>query len=158
MAVRRAKNQTRPKTAKAKMREDTRAGRRESSDSIPGRGKDATRAAVDKRRTMPRQTRQTLRMEEPAGALRPRAKPAKPVSTKPAEPAAPPSNISRPARPSAARGPMALDSMPFMKAAVLPDEQSLNRFMDSAPKEMKAGGKVKKDRRDGIALRGKTRA
>ena len=93
MAVRRAKNQTRPKTAKAKMREDTRAGRRESSDSIPGRGKDATRAAVDKRRTMPRQTRQTLQMEEPAGALR-----------------------------------------------------------------MKAGGKVKKDRRDGIALRGKTRA
>lgn len=77
---------------------------------------------------------------------------AKPVSPKPAEPAAPPSNISRPARPSA------LDSMPFMKAAVLPDEQSLNRFMDSVPKEMKAGGKVKKDRRDGIAQRGRTRA
>ena len=52
----------------------------------------------------------------------------------------------------------ALDSMPFMKAAVLPDEQRLNRFMDSVPKEMKAGGKVKKDRRDGIAQRGRTRA
>ena len=140
MAVRRAKNQTRPKTAKEKMREDTRAGKRESSDSIPGRGKDATRAAVDKRRTMPRQTRQTLQMEEPAGALRTRAKPASP---KRAEPAA---------------RPPALDSMPFMKAAVLPDEQSLNRFMDSVPKEMKAGGKVKKDRRDGIAQRGRTRA
>ena len=109
MAVTRVQNPPR-KTKRQKMREDTKAGKRESSDSIPGRSKDATRAAVDKRRVERKGSYKT-RMDDPA-----------PIPI-PAEPAARPSNI-RPAR----------------------------------PQEMKAGGKVKKDRRDGIALRGKTRA
>ena len=111
MAVTRVQNPPR-KTTRQKMREDTKAGKRESSDSIPGRSKDATRAAVDKRRVERKGSYKT-RMDDPAPIPIP----------KPAEPAARPSNI-RPAR----------------------------------PQEMKKGGKVKKDRRDGIALRGKTRA
>jgi hypothetical protein len=99
------------KTTRQKMREDTKAGKRESSDSIPGRSKDATRAAVDKRR-VEREGSYKTRMDDPA--------PIKPSSMPEPSPATLPSNIRR--------------------------------------VEMKAGGKVKKDRRDGIAQRGRTRA
>ena len=119
----------RRKTTRQQMREDTKAGKRESSDSIPGRGKDATRAAVDKRRTARRDTR----MLDPAPikpSSMPEPKPAGNVrmvnTPSPAEPASNPSNIERPTKPG--------------------------------NQKMKAGGKVKKDRRDGIAQRGLTRA
>ena len=134
MAVTRVQNPPR-KTTRQKMREDTKAGKRESSDSIPGRGKDATRAAVDKRRAERKGSYKT-RMDDPA--------PIKPSSMPKPEPATLPSNIRMVDTPS--------------PAEPASNPSNIERPTKPSKQKLKAGGKVKKDRRDGIAQRGLTRA
>ena len=124
----------RRKTTRQQMREDTKAGKRESSDSIPGRGKDATRAAVDKRRTARRNTR----MADPA--------PIKPSSMPKPKPAG---NVRM------VNNEVIVDESPLMGMGM---GMETGKPTKSGKSKMKAGGKVNKDRRDGIAQRGLTRA